>query len=558
VQTSSRRFAPALLVLAIVALTIPAAYSQTFSVLYNFGTNAGDPMQPQWAGVVAQGRDGNLYSTTAPGGTNNVGAMFKITPSGILTVPYNFDATAPFPFSPLSGLTLGTDGNFYGTSYVGGTSDGGTVFKITASGMATVLHSFSGSDGSQPYAPPIQGTDGNFYGTTEQGGTNGVFGTVYKITPSGQFTSLYSFDNTHGSGPYAPLVQGTDGSFYGTTYQGGSNGAGVVYKITASGKLMVIYNFEGTHGTGPLSPLVQGSDGNFYGTTYDGGSKGYGVVFRITPSGRLAVLHNINGTTDGNFPVAGLVQATDGNFYGSTNQGGSANCNSGCGTIFKISPISPYVYKVLYNFDLTTGQNPDVTLVQHTNGILYGDTQSGGIGSVNPCTSGTCGVFYSLSIGATPFASLIITSGKVGKSVEILGQGFTGTTGVSFNGTAASFKVVSDTYLTATVPNGANTGSVAVTTPGGTLTSNKIFRVTPQITSFTPTSGSVGTVVTIIGVSLIQTTKVAVGGIAATTFTVNSDTQVTATVPTGAKTGHVTITTPGGTATSPGVFTVTP
>ena len=175
----------------------------------------------------------------------------------------------------------------------------------------------------------------------------------------------------------------------------------------------------------------------------------------------------------------------------------------------------------------------------------------------NYCTVGTCGVFYSLNIGATPFVSLITTSGKVGKTVEVLGQGFKGTTGVSFNGTAATFKVSSDTYLTATVPNGATTGSVTVTTPGGPLTSNKQFRVTPQIISFTPTSGPVGTPVTITGVSLTQTSKVTFGGVKAISFTVNSDTQVTATVPTGAKTGKIAITTAGGVAVSSGVFTVT-
>ena len=203
------------------------------------------------------------------------------------------------------------------------------------------------------------------------------------------------------------------------------------------------------------------------------------------------------------------------------------------------------------------GATPLVTLLQHTNGTLYGDTELGGTGSVSPCTTGQCGVFYSLNLGLKPFVSLVSTSGKVGQTVEVLGQGFTGTKGVSFDGTPATFKVSSDTYLTATVPSGATTGSVTVTTPGGPLTSNKIFRVTPQIISFKPTSGTVGTKVQITGVSLTQTTKVTFGGVQATSFKVNSDTQVTATVPTGAKTGKIAITTPGGTAVSGGIFTVT-
>ena len=177
---------------------------------------------------------------------------------------------------------------------------------------------------------------------------------------------------------------------------------------------------------------------------------------------------------------------------------------------------------------------------------------------MSPCVAGLCGVSYSWENTTLPaFVSLLPYSGKVGKTVEFLGQGFKGTTSVSFGGTAAKFQVVSDTYLTAAVPNGATTGSVTVKTSAATLASNKIFRVTPQILNFNPTSGAVGTNVTITGVSLKQATKVAFGGVAATSFIVNSDKQVTATVPTGAQTGHITITTPGGVAVSKGVFTVT-
>jgi uncharacterized repeat protein (TIGR03803 family) len=538
------------IILRLLALAIFAAttigHAQTFSVLYNFETNAKDPSNPSSEGIIAQGRDGNLYSTAVAGGASGYGAMFKIKPGGTLTVPVSFDAAHGVPFS---GLTLGTDGNFYGTTANGGTSNLGTVFKVSPSGTLIVLHNFTGGDGSSPQAPPIQGTDGNFYGTTQSGGTNTYYGTVYKITPTGTLTTLYSFDGIVGQAPFAPLAQGTDGNFYGTTQLAGKNNFGVIFRITASGKITVIYNFDGTHGGPSFSPVVQGSDGSFYGTTSSGGTKGgYGVVFKITPTGKLTVLHNINGTTDGGVPYAGLVQATDGNLYGVNFQGGKNDQ----GTIFRISPTKPYPYKVVYEFDGTTGAQPDVTLAQHTNGILYGDTEYGGIGNM-----GCCGVFYSLNIGAAPFVSLVSTSAKVGKVVEILGQGFTGTTGVSFNGTAASFKVSSDTYLTATVPNSATTGSVTVKTPGRTLTSNKTFRVTPQILSFKPPGGPVGTVVTITGVSLTQATKVAFGGVAATNFTVNSDTQVTATVPTGAKTGKIAITTPGGVPISPGAFTVT-
>jgi uncharacterized repeat protein (TIGR03803 family) len=359
---------------------------------------------------------------------------------------------------------------------------------------------------------------------------------------------------------------GTDGNFYGTTAGGGTNappeGAGTVFKITPAGKLTVLYNFCSqpgcADGQSPTSPLVQGTDGNFYGTTFQGGANGFGEAFKITMGGTLTVLHSMNGTSDGYDPFAGnagLVQATDGNFYGANTAGGSL----GYGTLYRITPKGTFT--VLYNFDGTTGWNPYVTPFQHTNGVIYGDTELGGTGNVSPCIAGSanasCGVFYGWQANLPPFVSLLPYSGKVGDTIEFLGQGFTSGTTVSFNGTSAAPTVVSGTYLTAAVPKGATTGFVKVTTSGVTLKSNKKFRVTPQITSFKPTSGPVGTAVTITGVSLLQTTSVTFGGVKATTFTVNSDTQVTADVPTGAKTGKIGITTKGGKVTSSGTFTVT-
>jgi uncharacterized repeat protein (TIGR03803 family) len=472
-----------LVALTLLALTIFApttvAHAQAYSVLYDLGTRVGDPRNPSWPGVVAQGRDGNLYSTTAYGGVNGLGAMFKITPGGTLTVQYSFDSTRGMPGS---GLTLNTDGDFYGTTVNAGAADFGTVFKITPGGTLTVLHSFAGgNDGQGPVAPPIQGTDGNFYyGTTTSGGTNN-FGTVYTITTSGKLTTLYSFDLTHGANPRAPLLQATDGNFYGTTYQGGTNNFGTVYKITRFGKFTLLHSFDDRDGSSPLSALVQGSDGSFYGTTFAGGSHHSGVVFRITAAGEYSVLHYIDPFVgEGGSPHAGLVQATDGNLYGTTtlNSGGGS-----AGTIFRISPKSPYPYKVLYTFQRhgIKGDTPEVALVQHTNGILYGDTASGGTGIVGCANNYGCGVFYSLNVGLGPFVSFLppLYFGEVGRSIQIIGQGFTGTTRVSFNGSNANFNVSSDTFLTAIVPDGATTGFVTVTTPGGTLKSNRKFRVIP-------------------------------------------------------------------------------
>jgi uncharacterized repeat protein (TIGR03803 family) len=207
-----RRLPFTLAVLVIMLVVADSGQAQTYSVLYNFGSAAGDPGQPAAAGIVAQGQDGNLYSTTVNGGANNGGAVFKITPAGTMTVVYSFDGSAGGPFNPFSGLTLGTDDNFYGTTQGGGTSDDGTIFKMTPSGSLTVLHSFTGlADGSTPKAPPVEGTDGNFYGTAIRGANNACgngCGTVYKITPTGNFTTLYQFDLTHGFQPWGPLVLG--------------------------------------------------------------------------------------------------------------------------------------------------------------------------------------------------------------------------------------------------------------------------------------------------------------------------------------------------------------
>jgi uncharacterized repeat protein (TIGR03803 family) len=563
-----------MLVASALLVMLPNGAHAQYSVLYNFGSKIGDPCQPSSSGIMAQGQDGNLYSAAACGGANGSGAVFKITlPSGALTVLYNFDQL--HGSAPQGGLTLGRDGYFYGTTQAYGTACCGTVFKIKGTSLA-VLHNFSdGTDGAYPFAPPIQGTDGNFYGTTCGSacvGRGPSLGSIYKITSTGVFTPLYQFplDYTHGAFPYGPLVQASDGNFYGTASQGGTSNGGVVFRfVTATRKLTVLYNFDGTHGYGPVGPLVQASDGNFYGTATGGGTSRAGVLFKITPTGSLTVLHNMNGTSDGEAPWAGLLLATDGNFYGAAAAGGDLTCNNGvgCGTLFKITPPPTSTFSVLRNLEVTTGISPMVTQFQRTDGILYGDTSSGGTGNVIVCgvTTDLCGVFYKYNAKLLPFVSLLPYSGKVGNTIEFLGQGFKQSlTTVSFGATKSTNVMVPTqypgTYLTATVPSGATTGYVTVTTSGVTLKSNKIFRVIPQITSFSPTSGPVGTVVTINGESFQASptgaTTVTFGGGVKGTITSVSYMKITAKVPSGAKTGNITVTTPGGTATSSGTFTV--
>jgi uncharacterized repeat protein (TIGR03803 family) len=289
--------------------------------------------------ALVQATDGNLYGTTG------TGTVFKITLSGTLTTLGGTGGQ-----SPLAALIQGKDGNFYGTTSHGGGNTRctprsgyhvscGTVFKITPSGAVTTLASFNQASGFAPSSPLIQATDGNFYGTTPEGGANYPgFGTVFKVTPSGTLTVLHSFDGADGEKSFAALVQGTDGNFYGTTSFGGGNAnyGGTVFKITPSGTLTTLHSFGSGDGSGASAGLIQATDGNFYGTTSGFGVSNLGTVFKITPSGTLTTLHTFDGT-DGILPYSTLVEGKNGDLYGTTKYGASTACSEGCGTVFSLS-----------------------------------------------------------------------------------------------------------------------------------------------------------------------------------------------------------------------------
>jgi uncharacterized repeat protein (TIGR03803 family) len=342
------------------------------------------------------------------------------------TILYSFGSSPTDGVNPEAGLVQGSDGNFYGTTVWGGTYGTGTVFRISPSGSYTSLYSFGSSpDGANPVAGLVQGSDGSFYGTTEAGGTSTNYnsqdrdyggGTVFRISPSGSYTNLNSFGSspTDGLFPDAGLVQGSDGSFYGTTESGGAYSIGTVFRISPSGTYTSLnsvgfYPTDGAQtrdgGALPEAGLVQGSDGNFYGTTSSGGAgtncntQGYwwilvgcGTVFRISPSGSYTRLHSFGSCTgpggvcgglhDGREPVAGLVQGSDGNFYGTTSFGGNGNG----GTVFRISPSGNET--VLYSFGSAPndGWYPVAGLVQGSDGNFYGTTEYGG---TNFCGCGT-------------------------------------------------------------------------------------------------------------------------------------------------------------------------
>jgi uncharacterized repeat protein (TIGR03803 family) len=464
------------LVLLFCAATTIRSSAQ-FNTLANFNEDNG--ADPRYMSLV-QGVDGSFYGTTGGGGdlscgtSGGCGTIFKITLDGTLTTLHTFngfDGSEPYP-----SLLLGTDGNFYGTTYIGeGPSAYGTIFSISTSGDFGTLYEFcfqaGCADGSGPLGALVQGEDGTLYGTTAFGGTAND-GTVFKRTKSGVFTTLHSFDNTDGSIPSAGLVQATNSNFYGiTSYGGPNNGDGTVFKITPEGTLTTLHTFNGADGGGlPYgAALVQATDGNFYGTTSIAGTHRVGTVFKMTPAGVTTILYNFcsqKNCEDGDTPYSGLIQGTDGLLYGTTSSGGSP---SNDGTVFSLSRSTGLT--TLHSFTGSDGIGPWGALLQATNGNFYGSTVIGGLNNF--------GTLFTISTGLGPFVAFVRNPAKSGQTFGILGQGFTGTSSVSLNGIPASFTVESDTFIKATVPVGATSGYVTVTTPTGVLTSNVPFYVLP-------------------------------------------------------------------------------
>jgi len=358
-------------VIGLLAVSGVAHAQMRLDVLAAFGpAGLQNPQAP-----LIQGTDGNFYGTTVSGGTFSAGTVFQLTPAGTLTVLYAFTGGTDGA-GPVAGVIQAADGNFYGTTSQGGASNAGTVFQLTPAGALTVLYAFTGgsTDGATPYARLIQGTDGNFYGTTVSGGTSNA-GTVFQLTPAGTLTVLYAFTGgPDGATPYAGLIQATDGNFYGTTVGGGTSSAGTVFQLTPAGAVSVLYAFTGgANGATPFAGLIQATDGNFYGTTVNGGASSAGTVFQLTPAGAVSVLHAFTGGADGATPFAGLIQATDGSFYGTTAYGGA----SSAGTVFQLTPAG--AVSVLYAFTgETDGAAPVAGVIQATDGSFYGVTQSGG------------------------------------------------------------------------------------------------------------------------------------------------------------------------------------
>ena len=479
--------------------TVAVLSAQTVTTTYTF--TGMDGFQPS---VLVQGTDGNFYGTTNQGGAYcwfglvwrapGCGTIFRLTSAGVFTSLHSFCYSYDYPWCrdgsfPGAGVVAATDGYFYGTTTGGGAYNDssqcsyceGTFFKMGPLGDYYELFSF-GRSGEHFYPEDIpemllQGADGNFYGIDSFGGYCGGCGALFKITSTGTMTLLYDFCSTYppgcSDGSHATwLMQAANGQIYGTNSSSGGKNCGTVFKMNAAGTLTSLHSFRPLADGCAPSSLIQANDGNFYGTASTGGANAWGTVFRMAPNGQVTNLYNFCSQalcSDGAVPNAPLVQASDGNFYGTT-IGNSAQTDDS--VIFSITPDG--IYTVLYTFNKDTEHAATAGLTQSTDGSFFGGTGNG------VCENFTqCGTLYHLSVGLAPFVKTMTNMGKVGRVISILGTNLTGATGVQFNGTPAAFRVASGTLIYAKVPSGATTGAIQVSTPGGTLSSNAAFRVIP-------------------------------------------------------------------------------
>jgi uncharacterized repeat protein (TIGR03803 family) len=383
--------APLALVVVLVlgVVTIQSVQAQTFKVLFNF-TGSADGESPY--GSLVRDTAGNLYGTTEAGGASGAGTVFKVNKSGTHTVLYSFKGGSDGA-NPYVGVIRDAAGNLYGTTANGGASGLGTVFKLTKTGNEKVLYSFAGgSDGCYPYGGLLRDAAGNLYGTTEVCGASGV-GTVFKLTNTGKETVLHSFAGGSSDGEFpsfTSLLMDTSGNLYGVAEQGGTDNLGVVYKLSKSGKLKVLHSFAGgtSDGCDVFGTPVMDAEGNLYGTANACGSAHVGIVWKVSQKGKETVLHTFTaGSSDGAEPIAGVIMDANGNLYGDTYQGGSANL----GTVYKLNKTGKVT--LLHTFTGPDGDYPYSGVIRDSAGNLYGTTIHGGSGQ--QCQNG-CGTVWKL------------------------------------------------------------------------------------------------------------------------------------------------------------------
>ncbi len=439
------RVSPAILLAAVgaLSLTVPRAAAQSaapFTTLHAFDATDADQqynVEGFAPGELVQAKDGNFYGTNRNGGLNANGTVFQLTPGGTFTVLHTFQALSYNGSTigqnadggyPAEALTPGSDGSLYGTTSVGGLNGYGTFFRLTPDGTLTTLYNFDRTVGSIYYsgANPerlVQGSDGNFYGANVYGGTSSR-GTIYQLTPAGQFTLLHNFGTgTSTSNPADPtgegfypsaLFPGSDGNFYGIAGAGGANRTGTVFQITPAGALTVLHTFtaapggSNADGAYPVGGLVAGRDGSFYGVANGGGTSGSGTVFKLTATGDFTSLYSFSGLSeaeaneDGASPASRLLLGSDGLFYGVTDSGGA----NGTGTVFGITSAGAltfaHTFSALNDVDRSgdqpvgtngDGAEPESALFQGSDGSLYGTTFTGG--------ANAAGVIYQLALVAS-------------------------------------------------------------------------------------------------------------------------------------------------------------
>ncbi len=387
----------------IIATAARGAASPAPSVKIIYSLPAGETP----AGALLQGLNGNFYGALSTGGTSGRGAIFEVTPKGILTNLYSFDGANGA--APLAGVIQDSAGNLYGTASSGGPTNEGTVFKISPNGGISVLAAFYGTNGANPQAPLVRGTNGWFYGTTFNGGTNGL-GCIFQVNSAGVLSNVCSFSGStsNGANPAAGLIAGTDGNLYGTTWYGGANGLGTVFRLTYAGVLTDLASFSSDGGLLP-GGLVEDASGDFYGATVDGGANFLGTIFKyITASNDFRSVLSFT-LADGSNPNSPLFLNSDGNVYGTTLQGGS----NGFGTVFSFSS-SGELSRVI-SFAVTNGAYPQSPLILGADGTFYGTTAGGGAGR-----SGT--VFQLSGFGphiiTQPASQKWVTNGSANFSVK--------------------------------------------------------------------------------------------------------------------------------------------
>jgi len=370
---------------ALLLIAFQPAHAQSETVLYSFGNQSGDGEWPI-AGLIMD-KKGNLYGTTSEGGVYGYGTVFELSGTGTETVLYSFGSQFGDGYEPTS-LIMDRKGNLYGTTILGGTYGNGMAFKLvppakkSGAWTETVLHNFGSQSGDGSSPCPVIDDQGNLYGTTYRGGAYG-YGTVFELSPTGTETVLYSFGGQpDGANSSAGLIMDKEGSFYGTTYDGGAYGYGTVFELSSTGTETVLYSFGSQSGDGanPYAGLIMARKGNLYGTTVNGGVDGEGTVFELSAAGKETVLYSFtDGPSDGKDPYAGLVMDGKGNLYGATLNGPGTNH----GAVFELSPGrkgGAWTFTSLHAFDSGTGDGlfPYGTLILDKEGNLYGTTFRGG------------------------------------------------------------------------------------------------------------------------------------------------------------------------------------